>query len=130
MIVTIRTDKIEAELGIFDASGKQLTYLTWPAHRQLAETIHRKLAEQLTFVHKALPDIEGIVVFQGPGSFTGLRIGISVANALAYSLDCPVVATNGSDWQKDGMALLAKNKGLETVVPLYDGPAKTTLPRK
>lgn len=35
-------------------------------------------------------DLKGIEVEIGPGSFTGLRVGVSVANALAYSLNIPV----------------------------------------
>lgn len=38
-----------------------------------------------------LTDIQGIVVGNGPGSFTGVRIGVSVAQGLAFSLQCPVV---------------------------------------
>jgi tRNA threonylcarbamoyladenosine biosynthesis protein TsaB len=38
-------------------------------------------------------DIEGVVCFKGPGSFTGLRIGLTVGNALAYAQNIPVVAS-------------------------------------
>lgn len=38
----------------------------------------------------ALKDLTGIEVNLGPGSFTGLRVGVSVANALSYSLKIPV----------------------------------------
>ncbi len=34
-------------------------------------------------------DLKGIEVETGPGSFTGLRVGVSVANALGYSLGIP-----------------------------------------
>lgn len=37
-----------------------------------------------------LPNLKGIEVATGPGSFTGLRIGVSVANALGFSLGIPV----------------------------------------
>ena len=44
--------------------------------------------------HKlVLKDISEIMVATGPGSFTGLRVGVAVANALSYSLQIPV---NGS----------------------------------
>ena len=35
-------------------------------------------------------DLDGIEVETGPGSFTGLRVGVSVANALGFSLGIPV----------------------------------------
>ena len=35
-------------------------------------------------------DLDGIEVETGPGSFTGIRVGVSVANALGFSLGIPV----------------------------------------
>lgn len=37
-----------------------------------------------------LPTLQAIEVETGPGSFTGVRVGVSVANALGYSLGLPV----------------------------------------
>jgi len=38
-------------------------------------------------------DLEAIEVNPGPGSFTGLRVGVAIANALSYSLKIPVNGT-------------------------------------
>lgn len=43
-------------------------------------------------------DLKGIEVETGPGSFTGLRVGVSVANALGFSLGIPV---NGKKIETD-----------------------------
>lgn len=43
-------------------------------------------------------DLKGIEVETGPGSFTGLRVGVSVANALGFSLGIPV---NGKKVETD-----------------------------
>jgi len=43
-------------------------------------------------------DIKTIVVNQWPGSFTGVRVGIAVANSLAWSLNIPVVG-----YQNEGL---------------------------
>lgn len=40
--------------------------------------------------NKKLSDITEIEVFPGPGSFTGLRVGTSIVNALGYALKIPV----------------------------------------
>lgn len=39
---------------------------------------------------KGLKDVTQIEVKTGPGSFTGLRVGVAVANALGWALDIPV----------------------------------------
>lgn len=44
----------------------------------------------LPLIVKLLQPLEGIEVETGPGSFTGLRVGVSVANALGFSLGIPV----------------------------------------
>lgn len=128
LILTLRTDKPEAEIGLYD-DEKQLQYEIWTAHRQLAETIHRQIAKVLQCAGKELNDLEGIVIFEGPGSFTGLRIGMSVANALAYSLSIPVTAAT-NDWIKQGIAKLKAGKGEKLALPEYGGEASTTPPRK
>ncbi len=49
------------------------------------------LIEELLKKHNlTIRDITHIEVNQGPGSFTGLRVGVSIANALSYSLQIPV----------------------------------------
>lgn len=129
LILTLRTDNPQSEIGIYDGQ-KQLAYETWKAHRQLAETLHQQIATKLQFVSKDWQDLEGIVVFQGPGSFTGLRIGIAVANALAYSLDVPIVATMHDDWIEAGTQCLLKGDSDKIALPEYGSLIHTTKPTK
>lgn len=129
IILTTRTDKLKAELGLYDGQ-KQVAYETWEAHRKLAETIHQKIDKLLSSDQKKINDVEGIVAFQGPGSFTGLRIGLSVANALAYSLSLPVAATKDSDWIKSGIKSLLAGRSDKVALPEYGAPVHTTTPRK
>lgn len=128
-ILSLRTDKPEAEIGLFD-SQKRLIYEAWQADRKLADTIHQKINEVLNKSSKTLDDIQGIVVFKGPGSFTGLRIGITVVNALAYSYGIPIVTRSGQDWLETGIQDLLAGQDDKTAVPEYGAPAKTTKPRR
>ena len=61
--------------------------------------IHAKLLvpmiQQLLLQQKMqLTELDGIAISIGPGSFTGLRIGLSVAKGLAYAGDVPLVAVS------------------------------------
>lgn len=129
MVLTIRTDKPDAELGLYDENA-QLAYVTWPAHRELAETIHRQLRDILESQKKTLENITGIVGFQGPGSFTGLRIGLSVANALAVGLGMPIVVTQGEKWIQDGLARLERGENDVQALPFYGAEAHITPQKK
>jgi tRNA threonylcarbamoyladenosine biosynthesis protein TsaB len=125
IILTIRTDRPEAELRLFD-DQTQLAEIVWQAHRELAETIHLKTKELLDGQGKTLQDIEAVVAFQGPGSFTGLRIGLSVANALSDGLTVPIVAAQGDAWQATGIERLQNGERNAIAVPEYGAPVRIT----
>jgi len=55
------------------------------------------IVELIEKKRKKLEDIKEIEINTGPGSFTGLRVGVSVANALGWALGIPV---NGKDLKK------------------------------
>ncbi|QDT34201.1 tRNA (adenosine(37)-N6)-threonylcarbamoyltransferase complex dimerization subunit type 1 TsaB [Thalassoglobus polymorphus] len=70
--------------------------------RTLVPEIGRLLADQgLT-----MADVEAVAVSLGPGSFTGLRVGVVCAKTLAYSLQRPLVAV-------DTFLAVAENSGRE-----------------
>ena len=129
-ILTIRTDNPKAEVGLY-RDGRQLDYVTWEAHRILAETISSKINELIESNNMSLGDIQGIICYRGPGSFTGLRIGLSVANALAYSLSIPIVGMeNEQDWISRGLSALISNDTSNIITPEYGAPVHITQPKK
>ncbi|MCL5410943.1 MAG: tRNA (adenosine(37)-N6)-threonylcarbamoyltransferase complex dimerization subunit type 1 TsaB [Patescibacteria group bacterium] len=76
--------------------------------------------------------ILGIFVHRGPGSYTGLRIGLSTANFIAYSLNVPIVGYEG-DIENDNIinklraALERQGYGFKaSVVPFYKMPPHIT----
>lgn len=127
MKLALRTDSSDAELYLLNLDGTVKQQKLWPAGRTLARDLPGEIDQSIDGNYN---DVTGIIVFKGPGSFTGLRIGITTANALAYSEAIPIVGTNGEDWLEAGLAKLASSIDDKIVLPEYGAPANITTPKK
>lgn len=80
-----------------------------------AEKLHVFVNEVLQEVGIQLNDLKAVAVSQGPGSYTGLRIGVSAAKGFCFALDIPLIAL-------DTMEVLARQVKLKEglIVPLLD----------
>jgi tRNA threonylcarbamoyladenosine biosynthesis protein TsaB len=129
IILTIKSDEPQAALGIYD-NNELLKKEEWLADRSLADSIHLKIEALLKTSGKDWTDIGGIVCFEGPGSFTGLRIGLSVGNALAYGLGAPIIGARDKDWEQTGIKKLLIGKNDDLVLPHYGSEPHITPPKK
>jgi len=102
----------------------------WQADRQLARDLLGYLRDNLAAHSKTFDDVKGIGVFKGPGSFTGLRIGITVLNTIAETLQLPIVGEYGDDWRSNAMRRLAEAENDKIILPFYGREARVTAPRK
>ncbi|MEJ1222668.1 tRNA (adenosine(37)-N6)-threonylcarbamoyltransferase complex dimerization subunit type 1 TsaB [Sediminicola sp. 1XM1-17] len=57
-----------------------------------AEQLHNYIKEVLEEASFSLQDIDAVAVSKGPGSYTGLRIGVSAAKGLCFSLEVPLIS--------------------------------------
>jgi len=104
LLLAIDTATSRAVLAIGTSEGTLLAADTWPAgHRHVEELLPRleALLVGRGLDRRALATVAGIVVGTGPGSFTGLRVGLATAKALAVAFERPLVALG------TGAALLA-----------------------
>lgn len=88
----------------------------WESGRDLAEKLLAFLNEKLAENGKTWQDISEITFMSGPGSFTGLRIGAAVVNALAHELNIPLYNHHGERQQ--------------LIMPDYGRGANITAPKK
>lgn len=102
----------------------------WESGRTLAKGLLGYLQDKLAENEKDWSDITGIVAFKGPGSFTGLRIGLTVLNTFADSEATSIVGTTGDDWQSVGLSRLSAGENDQLVMPEYGAEAHITTPRK
>ena len=128
MILLLDTSTPTCKLAFVDGDWRYDA--EWEAGRGLAKGLLAFLDEQLAGQSKGWADVTGLGVFKGPGSFTGLRIGITVMNSLAYANSLPVVGATGEDWQGEAIASLLGGVNDEIVLPEYGGEANITTPRK
>ena len=87
----------------------------------------RKMSDELmSFVMDALDEEipSGIVVHKDKGSFTGARLGASLANTIAEVYDAPIVAANDEDgdgdWRENGRERLDEGENDGMVEPEYE----------
>ena len=59
-----------------------------------AEKLHELIGQVVLDAKIALTDLKAIAVSKGPGSYTGLRIGVSAAKGLSFALDLPLISAN------------------------------------
>jgi len=75
-------------------NGTLLSSRTNIESRNHAASINLMIAEVLAEACISMSDLDGVVVCAGPGSYTGLRIGMATAKGLCYSLDKPFFLDN------------------------------------
>jgi len=72
-----------------------------------AEKLTTFIQNVLKKANLALKDVDVVAVSKGPGSYTGLRIGVSVAKGLCYAMDKPLIAV-------DTLQAMARNPALKS----------------
>lgn len=127
MILGINTSGEFTEIVL--ANGQVIDRKKWAGGYELSELLLGEISKLLVRHELKWGDITGVAVFKGPGSFTGLRIGFTVGNTIAYSLGVPIASAAGNDWLRTAAQKLKSKKPGEFEAPEYGAPAKITLPK-
>ena len=64
------------------------------AHYSHAEQLHPFIRELFEATDFKVEQLDSVAVSKGPGSYTGLRIGVSAAKGICFALDIPLIAIN------------------------------------
>lgn len=110
--------------------GNLVVQKDWLAERRLAKELLGNVEDFLQENNISFSGLTGLAVFRGPGSFTGLRIGVTVMNTLASSLDIPIVGVMGDDWRIVAQQRLDSGENDKIVLPEYGAPPHITQARK
>lgn len=130
MILLVDTSTKVCYLTLVSETGEHFDY-EWSADRELARKLAAYLRDRLAERGRNFKYIKGIGVMKGPGSFTGLRIGLTVLNTIAETLGQPIVGVeNAEDWRELAIKRLKAGENDRLVLPYYGREAAITKPRK
>lgn len=138
-------DTTEENTGIGLLGDNLFKIKTWVSQRNQSQELLPKIDQLLKKAHVKPAQLKWVVINLGPGSFTGLRVGISVANAFGYGLQIPVIGKSnllGSTGERIQQLLGIENptqpplnkgrsKGINKfrqVLPVYGAPPHITQP--
>lgn len=127
MILYINTiDKI-TEIRLFDQKTKLVDKLNFDGSFILSEELVQKIDLLLTKNSLTKKDLTIIAVNIGPGSYTGVRIGVTTANAIAFALNIPILEiSDQEDVEKKLKKKLTHTNFLSPVLPIYSKPPHIT----
>ena len=107
MQIAIDTSTKTASLVLVEG-GEMLAELTWRCGQNHSVQLLPNLAHLLNQAKLSLSTASGVIVAKGPGDYNGLRVGLSTAKGLAYSLDVPIIGISTLEveaYQYAGMGL-------------------------
>lgn len=78
------------------------------------------IGEVMQQAGKKYPDIDAVAISKGPGSYTGLRIGVSTAKGLCYALDIPLIGIDTVEAMASGMLQQQEIPDNGLLVPMID----------
>jgi len=90
MILAIESASTDPSVAVLADDGELLHLAGWSSTPRQAHELLPRLLAGLAEAGGQIVDVTAIGIGLGPGSFTGLRVGMSLAKGLAFALGCPV----------------------------------------
>lgn len=91
MILGLNTATGQFGIALVSSDGEVLRSQVWQSKHQDAEQLHTLIQNELTATGASFSDLSKIAVTQGPGGYTGLRLGLLCAKTIAQVQNIPLV---------------------------------------
>ncbi|HEX7496297.1 MAG TPA: tRNA (adenosine(37)-N6)-threonylcarbamoyltransferase complex dimerization subunit type 1 TsaB [Candidatus Limnocylindrales bacterium] len=119
-LLAIDTSGMDALVALGKENGTLVAERRWAAGYRHGEELLTRIDEMLKSEGVALAELAGVIVGTGPGAFTGLRVGLATAKALARELAIPIAGVATSEALLEAAAL---GVGGRAVLLLPAGPS-------
>jgi tRNA threonylcarbamoyl adenosine modification protein YeaZ len=126
-ILAIDTSSSRVVVALGRPDGSAIGETDWAAGHRHGETLLPAVGRILAENGVARSSLAGIVVGTGPGTFTGLRVGLATAKGLAHALRIPIVGVASSAALLD--AAVKGGSGADIALLLPAGPSERILVR-
>jgi tRNA threonylcarbamoyl adenosine modification protein YeaZ len=126
-LLAIDTSGTSALVALGEPDGTLVTERRWPAGYRHGEELLTRIDEMLTTAGIPKERLGGIVVGTGPGAFTGLRVGLATAKALARGLGIGIAGVATSEALLDAAGATGAFDGHRPVLMLPAGPSDRVL---
>src|ERR1035437_5597352 len=114
-LLAIDTSGTSALVALGETDGSLISESRWLAGYRHGEELLTRIDEMLTTTGTPKAEIGGIVVGTGPGAFTGLRVGLATAKALARGLGVPIAGVPASEALLEAASLAGALEGTQAV---------------
>jgi len=102
MKYSLLLDSSNIELCVALAKGDELfDEISYPAWQKQSEKMIEEIDSILTRNNLTKDDIGAVVVSKGPGSYTGIRVALTIAKTVSFALDCPLYLPSSLEALKD-----------------------------
>lgn len=122
-ILALDTATSRAIVALGEPDGSPVSVAAWEAGHRHGEDLLARVRDLLAAADTPLASLSGLVVGTGPGAFTGLRVGLATAKALASALGLPLAGISTA------AALLEAASPPATALLLPAGPSDRILVR-
>ena len=122
-MLAIDTSGTNALVALGEPDGTLVAERRWPAGYRHGEELLTRIDEMLTTSATPMAELGGIVVGTGPGDFTGLRVGLATAKALARGLGVAIAGVPTSEALLHTGGLAEEAEGRQAVLLLPAGPS-------
>jgi tRNA threonylcarbamoyladenosine biosynthesis protein TsaB len=96
LLLALDTSTSSASVALFDGA-RVISETTWLAGREHSTRLLIEVEAALERVERTARELTGVVVASGPGSFTGVRVALSVAKGMAAGLGIPLWGVSSLD---------------------------------
>ena len=136
-ILQINTAFTEASIAI-SCNGELVLEMRNPDQYDHAAFLQPAILELCTKTNVSLNELHAVSVINGPGSYTGLRVGLASAKGICYALNIPLICINTLEWMAVGNATnnnewvcaMIDARRNEVFTALYDQDGKLLMPAR